>query len=104
LRTWAHENHPRPLTGAGKLRVFREEAVTGVNRVNPLLLRHPDDALDVEVSGDRPLPFPDLISLVGLVAMDAQPILLRINRDSPQTELGAGAEDAHRNLAAIGSH
>jgi len=46
----------------------------------------------------------DLVGLVGLVTVNAEPVLLRVDRDGAQLEFGAGAKDAHGDLAAIGRH
>ena len=53
LRPRADEDDPRFGAGGGELRVLAEEAVAGVDAVGPDLLRHVDDAGDVEVGADR---------------------------------------------------
>jgi hypothetical protein len=64
----ADEDEAGLLAGAGKVRVFREETVAGVDGVDALFLGDADDALDVEVGGDGPFAVADLVGFVGLVS------------------------------------
>jgi hypothetical protein len=75
-----------------------------VDGVDGLFLGHADDAVDVEVGRDWTFAGADLIGFVGLVAVNAEPVLVREDRHGPQIQLGAGPENADRNLAAVGRH
>ena len=92
------------FAGAGEGGVFGEETVAGVDGVNAVVLGDTDDALDVEVGGDGALAAADLVGLVGLVTVNGETVLLREDGDGAQAELGAGAEDAHGDLGAVGGH
>ena len=75
-----------------------------MDRVDAFFLGDADDAVDVEIGGDRALALPDQIGLVRLEAVDAEPVFLRVNGDGAQAEFGAGAEDADGDFAAVGGH
>ena len=72
-----------------------------MNDVHALLLRERDDALDVEIRADRPLPLAHAISLVRLEAVHRKPILLGVNRDGAQAQFGRRAHDADGDLRAV---
>ena len=61
-----------------------------------------DDALDVEIRGDRSASLADHVRLVRLEAVDAEAVLLRVDRHRAQAELGGRPEDADGDLAAVG--
>src|SRR5207249_1210842 len=44
----------------------------------------------------------DAMRLVGLLHVDGSGVALRVDRDGPDSELPAGADDAHGDLAAVG--
>ena len=89
--------------GAGlrELRRFGQEPVAGVDGVAPRLDRDPDDVVHREIGGDRPEPLADAIGLVGLGAMEGEPVLVREHRDRGLPHLVGRAQDANRDLAAI---
>ena len=60
------ESDPRAGAGPGELGVFRQEAVTGMNRVDLLRPGQLDDRLDVQIAADRLAGLADLVGLVGL--------------------------------------
>ncbi len=104
FRRRADEGDPGPVAGLGELGVLREEAVAGVDGVDVLSARQVDDLVDGEVGIDRPFPLADQVGLVGLVAVQREPVLLRVDRHGTDPQLGAGAEDANRDLAAVCCH
>ena len=55
-----------------------------------------------EIGLDRPLALADLIGLVGLEAVQGELVLLGIDGDGRDAELGRGAEDADGDLGAVG--
>ena len=59
---------------------------------------------DVEIRPDRPLALADQVGLVGLEAVHAEAVLLRVDGDGAQAEFGGRAEDADGDLAAVGGH
>jgi hypothetical protein len=55
----ADEGNSRRFTRAGKSRIFRQKPIAGVNRIDVFFFGQRYDAVDVEVSTDRPLAFAD---------------------------------------------
>jgi hypothetical protein len=100
----ADEDEAGLLASAGKVRVFREETVTGVNGVDALFLGDADDALDVEVGGDGAFAVADLVGFIGFVTVDAQAVFLREDGDGAEIQLGARAKDADGDFAAVRGH
>jgi len=49
----------------------------------------------------RAHPFPDLIGFVGFEAVQAEAVLLRVDRHGAQPQLGRRAHNADGDLAAI---
>ena len=90
------------LTGAGEVGVFGQKAVAGVDGVHAAALGEVDDFRDVEICAQRALVFADQVRLVGLRAEQTEGVLLGVHGDGMDTEIIAGAEDAHRDLAAVG--
>ena len=84
-------------------RALGQQAVAGVDGVDLVPLRQLDDLVLGQVGGDRLQPPADQVRLVGLVAVQVDAILLGEDRDRAEPELGRRAEDADRDLAAIGA-
>ena len=101
LRARSDERDARARTGARQRGILGEESVAGVNRVDALLSRQRDDAIHVEIGLDRTLAFADLVRLVGLETVQAEPVLLRVDGDGAQPELSGRAQDADGDLAAV---
>ncbi len=104
LRRRPDEDDAGALARLRELGVLGEEAVAGVNRVHLEPLRERDDLLDAEVRVDGLLALADEVRLVRLVAVEREPVLFRVDRDGLDPELGAGAEDADGDLAAVRGH
>ena len=104
LGTRADEDDVGLGAGAGEVGVFGEETVAGVDGVDALFNGDADDAVDVEIGGDGTLALADQVGFVGLLTMEGKAVLLRVDGDGAQAELGAGAEDAHGDLGAVGGH
>ena len=100
----ADERDARGRTGAREGGVLRKKAVTGMDQIHAAFLRQRDDALNVQVGADRPLPLPHQIRLVGLEAMHTEAVLLRVNCDGAQAQFGRGAENADGDLGPIRRH
>ena len=63
------------------------------------------DAQDVgavEVGGERLLAFADQIALVGLETMQRLAVLLRVDADGADAQLGRGAHHPDGDLRAVG--
>src|SRR5690606_3587809 len=59
---------------------------------------------DVEVGPDGPLLLAQAVGLVRLEAMAGEPILVGVDRDGAQAELGGGAEDPDGDFAPVHGH
>src|SRR3569623_404141 len=84
----------------GQHRIFGEKAIAGVERVAAGGDRQIDDAVGIEITGHR--VGADIIGFVGLFEMQAVAVGVGVDRDRGDAHLGAGAHDAHRDLAAVG--
>ena len=73
-----------------------------MNEIDAFCLGEIDNAGDVEISGDRPMPFTDEVGFIRLKTVDTETVFIGINRDSAVTELGGRAEDANSDFTAIG--
>jgi hypothetical protein len=92
------------LAGAadlGEVRVLRQEAVAGVDRLDVGDLGRRDDRGDAQVrlAARRG---PDADGLVGLPQVERVRVRLRVHGDGLDAELAAGADDALGDLAAVG--
>src|SRR6185436_14389574 len=74
-----------------------------VDGVDLVPLRQLDDLVLGQVRGHRLQALAHQVGLVRLVAVQVDAVLLREDRDRAKAQLGAGAEDAHGDLAAVRS-
>ena len=102
VRGRADEHQSGRRAGVGEVRVLGQEAVAGMNRVRSGLARDADDIVDRQIGLDRAEPLADPIGLVRLEAVQRDAVLVRIDGHGLEAELGAGAKNADRDLAAIG--
>src|SRR6476659_7139633 len=72
--------------------------------VDARLLCDVEDLVDAQVRLDGPLPPAHQVRLVRLVAVLVDAILFAVDGDSADPELGAGAEDADRDLPPVRAH
>ncbi len=98
----ADERDAGRFAGVRKFRIFGEEAIARVDRVGAGLLRHANDAVDVEIRVDRALALADEVAFVRLHPVQRKPVFLRVDRNRADAELVRGAHDANGNLAAVG--
>ncbi len=90
------------FAGAGKLGVFRQEAVAGVDGVHAAALGQIDDGGNVQIHAERRVVFADEIGLVRTGAEQAHGVFLGVDGHGMQAEVIAGAENAYSDLAAVG--
>ncbi len=98
----ADEGDAGGVAGVDEFGVFRQQAIAGVDRVGA---RHPGDADDLgdrEIGRDRPQPLADPVGLVGLEAVQAELVLLGIDRDGALAHLVGRPHDADGDLASVG--
>ena len=98
----AHERDARLLARRGEGGVLREEPVSRMDRIHAVVLGERDDRLDVEVAAERLARLADEIRFVGLEAVEREAVFVGVDRDGADAELVGGAEDADRDLAAVG--
>ena len=100
----SNESDAGPFAGIGEIGVFGEKAVTRVNRIHLFAPGQVDNLIDAQVSLDRTLALADLVGLVGLVAVQGELVLFRVNRHRLDAQFGAGPENADGNFPAVGCH
>ncbi len=101
VRTWADEGQPATPDDLRELGVLAQEPVARMNRVRAADLRRADDRRDVQVAllrGRRA----DADRLVGEANVERVGVRLRVDRHRRDVELPTRANDAHRDLAAVG--
>ena len=94
LRRRADPGQPGRVDRCGKVRVFGEEAVAGMDGVGPALPRGADVLLGVQVRGD-------LDELVAGARVERISVVGRNHGHRPDPELMACSKDAERDLAPV---
>ena len=87
----------------GERRVFRKKSVAGMNQVDALFLCQRDDSFHIQIRLDRTFSFPDLVCLIRLEAMEAEPVLLRVDGYGAQAHFRGGAHNTDRDFTAVES-
>ena len=90
------------LAGAGKLRVFRQKAVAGVDGVHMAALGQIDDGGNVQIGTQGAQLLIHLIGFVRLGTEQAVGIFFGIHGHGAQIQISAGAEHTDGDLAAVG--
>ena len=101
VRARTDEDEAGALDLLGEVRVLREEAVAGVDRLRVGDLRRRDDRRDVEVA-ERGRGRADAHRFVGEPHVLRVAVGLGVDDDRLDPELAAGALHAQRDLAAVG--
>ena len=94
------EDDPRGSARPGEGGPLGEEAVAGVDRVGAVLDGEADDLVEIEVGGGAPPLERD--ALGGATDVQRRGVVGGVHGDGVHTEVGGGAEDPHRDLAAVG--
>ena len=97
----ADKGDARVLAGLGKVRVFGQKAVAGVDGVHIAALRQIDDAWDIQISAQGRFVLADEVGLVRLGAEQAVGVLVGIHGHRVQPQVVAGPEHADGDFAAI---
>ena len=90
---------PARRTGARKGRTLGQESVAGVDRVATGLARQPHHLRAVQVGGHAVAG--QRQHLVGQEDVQRRRVVLRVDGDGGDAEIGGGAGHAHRDLAAV---
>ncbi len=72
-----------------------------MNGVHAFFRRQGDNGVHVQISLDRPLPFPDEVRLVGLETMQAQAVLLGKDSYGAEAQLVGCSKNPDRDFAAV---
>ena len=94
------EAQARGGAGLGEVRVLGQEAVAGMDRVAAVLGRDRDDLIDVEIGARAGARERD--HLVAPTGVQRRRVVLGVDGDGGEAVLGRGAQDADRDLAAVG--
>ena len=60
-----------------------------------------DDSLDIEIRLNGAESFARLVGFIGLEAMQAEAVFLRVNRDGAEPQFGGRAHDADGDFSAV---
>jgi hypothetical protein len=93
IGTGADEGDAGLFASARQRRIFGEESVSGMNRVDSIFESQRDGAIDVEVGLHGSLALADEIGFIGFEAMQAEAVLLGVDGDGAQAEFVGGAKD-----------
>jgi hypothetical protein len=96
----AHERDPGLGAAAGEVGALGQETVAGMDRLAAGRPRRGDDRVDIEVGARAASREP--VCLVRHPDMEALGVVVRVNGDGAQAEVGPGAGDANRDLSAVG--
>jgi len=102
FRSWADEGEAGFGARAGEGRVFREEAVAGMDGVDFVGFGDGDDPRDVEVGCDGTFAGADLVGFVGFEAVECEAVFVGVDGDGAEAQFVGGAEDANGDFAAVG--
>ena len=91
------------FAGPRQRRVLGQKPVARMNQVDSLLGGQRDDSLDIEVSLHRPHSGAHKIRLVGLEAVQTEPVLLAVDGDGLESQLVGRAENPDSDLAPVQS-
>ena len=104
LRFRPDKKNPLAGAGPGEFGILREKAVARMDRIDRVFLRRRHHPRDVEIGTDRTPGLRQHVGLVGLEAMNAEPVLLGKNGHGTEVQFGGGAKDPDGNFAAVGGH
>ena len=90
------------LAGTGKVGILGQEAVAGMDGGDAPAAGKADDAGDIQIRAQRGLLLPHQIRLVRLGAEQRISVFVGIDGHGVEAQIVAGAENAHRDLAAVG--
>ena len=101
IRRRADELDVAGLADFGEVRVLREQSVAGMNGVDVGDLGGADDGGNIQIAL-RQLRRADADGFVGKADVQRVPVGVAVDRDRADAQLLARADDAQRDLAAIG--
>ena len=90
-------------TSVGQLRIFRQESVARMNRVDFSFFGERDDRVDVEIRANRLAGLPDGVGFVRFEPMQGKAVFVRVDPDGANAQLVPGPEHPDRDFTAIGN-
>ena len=96
------EGDTSSLAGVHERRVFRQQAIAGVDRVGTAFMGDADDVVEVEIGRHRALAGANLIGLVSLETVQRELVLGGKDRDGALAEFVGGAQHPDGDLAPVG--
>ena len=100
--TGANKPDVAVLANIGEMRVLRQEAVTGMDRIHVGYFRRADDAVNPQVTVAA-RPRADADGFIGHLHVHGINVHFGINRHRADVHFLAGANDADRNFPAVGN-
>ncbi len=100
-RSRSDKFHARIGARLGELRVFREEAVSGMDGLGTRTFGDLDDLVHPKIRLGRRRRA-DGVRFVGLTDVERRAVDIGIDGDAGDSHFAAGAYDPHRNLSSIG--
>ena len=93
-----NKSNARLRARSRKLRILRQETISRMDRIHPLLFGQSNNPFNVKISSHRTLLFVQFISLIRFEPMRTKSILLRVNPNSPNPQLRRRPHDSNGNL------
>ena len=100
--TRADKGDPRRVASIYKGRIFRQEAIAGMDRIRARELGHADDFLDRQIGLNRPHALADAICLVRLEAVQPELVLFGEDSDGFLAHFIGSPHDADGDFAPVG--
>ena len=97
---WPDELDPAFGADFRQFRVFRQEAIAGMQGITAGFHRKVHQLARVEVAGQRVVA--EAVGLVGALHMQGVAVGVGVHRHRADAHLGAGTHDAHCNFATVG--
>ena len=101
FRRGSDEDDSRGFARGGEIGVLAQKSVARMNGLGAVRLRRVENAVDAQIAFGR-CGRPDVRGFVGHTHMERSAIGIRVDGDARDPHLAQRANDAHRNLAAIG--
>ena len=89
------------LAGAGKVTIFAQKAVAGMDGICPMLFGKANDPVDIQIGPQRAFILANEIGLIRRCAEQTVCIFIGVDRYGLQPQIVAGPEDPHGNLAPV---
>ena len=99
----ADKGDARVGTGIGKVWVFRQKTITGMNGINPGIAGNAQNILDIKIGANGFVALANPVGFIGFEPMQGKTVFIRKNRYRADAKLVGGTQNANRNFTAIGN-